>query len=72
MLAGKEVTLPVYGDATNRLANGQIQQDVMAAWQHVLGRYNLKLMMMAGFSERQASVVLTPFIGQAIDVFNPG
>jgi len=72
MLAGKAVTLPVYGDATNRLANGQIQQDVMAAWQQVLGRYNLKLMMMAGFSERQASVVLTPFIGQAIDVFNPG
>ncbi len=72
MLAGKAVTLPVYGDATNRLANGQIQQDVMAAWQQVLGGYNRELMMLAGFSPRQASVVLTPFVGQTIDVFNPG
>lgn len=72
MLAGKEVTVPVYGDATNRLANGQIQQDVMAAFQQVVSGYNLKLMMMQGFSERQAKVVLSPFIGQTRAVFNPG
>ncbi|MEN5018220.1 ABC transporter permease [Erwinia sp. Eh17-17] len=72
ILAGKEVTLPVYGDATNRLANGQIQQDVMAAWQQVLAGYKTQLMMMQGFSKQQASVLMTPFIGQTIDVFNPG
>ena len=72
MLAGTQVNLALYGDATNRLANGQIQQDVMAAYQQVLNHYNTELMMRQGFTESQASVILQPFIGQTIDVFNPG
>lgn len=72
MLAGKQVSIPVYGDATNRLANGQIQLDVTAAYQQVLNHYNVQLMMQQGFSAHQAEVILTPAIGQAVDVFNPG
>lgn len=72
MLAGNAVSLPVFGDATNRMANGQIQVDVLAAWQQVLGHYNRALMQQQGFSARQAAVVLTPFIGQTQDLFNPG
>lgn len=72
LLSGKAVTVPVYGDATNRLANGQIQQDVVAAYQEMLSVYNMSLLLRNGFSERQANVVLTPIIGQAVDVFNPG
>ena len=64
--------IPVYGDATNRLANGQIQQDVLAAYQAILTQYNTDLLLSSGFSERQASVVLSPIIGQSLDVFNPG
>jgi len=72
MLAGEQVNIPVYGDATNRLANGQIQLDVMAAYQQMLSHYNIELMMQQGFSARQAEVILTPAIGQTVDVFNPG
>jgi ABC-2 type transport system permease protein len=72
LLSGKRVTIPVYGDATNRLANGQIQQDVLAAYQDMLKRYNMSLMLRNGFSERQAEVVLTPVVSQAVEVFNPG
>ncbi|CAK9883772.1 MAG: hypothetical protein XXXJIFNMEKO3_00145 [Candidatus Erwinia impunctatus] len=59
VLAGKSVTVPVYGDATNRLANGQIQQDVVAVYQQLLQHYETLLMLKSGFSERQASVILT-------------
>ncbi|MFG1174060.1 ABC transporter permease [Erwiniaceae bacterium CAU 1747] len=72
MLSGKPVNIPVYGDATNRLANGQIQLDVMAAYQQVLSQYSIELMQQHGFSPRQAEVILTPIVGQTIDVFNPG
>ncbi|MEJ4046103.1 ABC transporter permease [Erwinia sp. SLM-02] len=72
MLAGKQVTIPVYGDATNRLANGQIELDVMAAYQQVMSFYNLLLMQQQGFSAPQAQVILSPIIGQTVDVFNPG
>lgn len=72
MLAGKAVNIPVYGDATNRLANGQIQQDVLAAYQQMMAHYNTELMMRQGFTARQASVILTPFIGQTVALFNPG
>lgn len=72
MLAGNAVSLPVFGDATNRMANGQIQVDVLAAWQQVLGHYNSALLQRQGFSARQAAVVLTPFVGQTEDLFNPG
>ncbi|KAB8309815.1 MULTISPECIES: ABC transporter permease [Rahnella] len=72
ILAGQNIVIPVYGDATNRLANGQIQQDVLAAYQAILTQYNTDLLLSNGFSERQASVVLSPIIGQSLDVFNPG
>ncbi|MFO6297507.1 ABC transporter permease [Rahnella selenatireducens] len=72
ILAGENIVIPVYGDATNRLANGQIQQDVLAAYQAILTQYNTDLLLSSGFSERQASVVLSPIIGQSLAVFNPG
>ncbi|WP_058912626.1 ABC transporter permease [Entomohabitans teleogrylli] len=72
LLAGKSVTVPVYGDATNRLANGQIQQDVVAAYQEMLNHYDIELMLRSGFSYRQAQVILTPIIAQTQDLFNPG
>jgi len=72
ILAGENIVIPVYGDATNRLANGQIQQDVLAAYQAILTQYNTDLLLSNGFSERQARVVLSPIIGQSLDVFNPG
>ena len=72
ILSGQNIVVPVYGDATNRLANGQIQQDVLAAYQSILTQYNSDLLLRNGFSERQASVVLSPMVGQTLDLFNPG
>lgn len=72
ILAGEDIVIPVYGDATNRLANGQIQQDVLAAYQSLLSQYNTQLLLQNGFSTRQASVLLTPIVGQTLDLFNPG
>ncbi|MBU9830232.1 ABC transporter permease [Rahnella sp. FC061912-K] len=72
ILAGQNIVIPVYGDATNRLANGQIQQDVLGAYQAILTQYNTDLLLSNGFSERQASVVLSPMVGQTLDLFNPG
>lgn len=72
ILSGQNIVVPVYGDATNRLANGQIQQDVVAAYQQLLTQYNNGLLLRSGFSERQAQVILTPIVGQTLDVFNPG
>ena len=71
ILSGQNIVVPVYGDATNRLANGQIQQDVVAAYQQLLTEYNNGLLL-RGFSERQAQILLTPILGQTLDVFNPG
>lgn len=72
LLAGKSVTIPVYGDATNRLPNGQIQQDVQAAYQEMLRYYETEVMLAHGFSLRQAEVILAPITGRTEDVFNPG
>ncbi|MBH1929757.1 ABC transporter permease [Serratia rubidaea] len=72
ILHGENIVVPVYGDATNRLANGQIQQDVVAAYQQLLSQYNTSLLLRSGFSERQAQIILTPIQGQTLDVFNPG
>lgn len=72
ILAGQNIVIPVYGDATNRLANGQIQQDVLGAYQAILTQYNTDLLLSNGFSERQASMVLSPMVGQTLDLFNPG
>lgn len=72
ILHGDSVVIPMYGDATNRLANGQIQQDVTAAYQQILNQYNTTLLQRNGFSEQQVQVLLTPIRGQTLDVFNPG
>ncbi|WP_145580082.1 ABC transporter permease [Yersinia vastinensis] len=72
ILNGESIVIPVYGDATNRLANGQIQQDVVTAYQQLLNEYNSGLLLRSGFTPRQAEVLLTPIRGQTLDVFNPG
>lgn len=72
ILSGRDVVIPVYGDATNRLANGQIQQDVVAAYQSILTQYNSDLLMRSGFTGKQANVLLMPIVGQTLDLFNPG
>ncbi|CNI67775.1 multidrug ABC transporter permease [Yersinia frederiksenii] len=72
ILNGESIVIPVYGDATNRLANGQIQQDVVAAYQQLLNEYNSGLLLRSGFTPGQAEVLLTPIRGQILEVFNPG
>lgn len=72
ILHGEAITVPVYGDATNRLANGQIEQDVIATYQQLLARYNNDILLRAGFDAPQAELVIQPFVGQTLDIFNPG
>nr|WP_233356418.1 ABC transporter permease [Brenneria sp. L3-3C-1] len=72
LLASAAIIIPAYGDATNRLANGQIQQDVLAAWQQLLAVYHRDLLLRSGFSSQQAEVILMPMVGQTQGLFNPG
>ncbi|WP_448682728.1 ABC transporter permease [Pseudomonas nicosulfuronedens] len=72
VLRGEAVTVPIFGDATNRMANGQIQQDISATYSELSLRYNRERLMRGGFSEVQANVLLQPAIGQLTDLFNPG
>ncbi|WP_075183014.1 ABC transporter permease [Pantoea sp. 1.19] len=72
ILAGKAVTIPVYGDATNRLAGGQIQMDVTAAYQQLVADYQQKRLQLSGMDATRAAALNAPFIGQTQDVFNPG
>jgi ABC-2 type transport system permease protein len=59
VLRGEAVTIPIFGDATNRMANGQIQQDISATYNELSLRYNQAQLMRAGFSTDQASVLLS-------------
>lgn len=72
MLAGSSVSIPVFGDATNRLPNGQIQQNVLAAYQQMLSHYEIELMMKNQFTRAQAQPVLAPITGLTLPLFNPG
>lgn len=72
VLRGEAVTVPIFGDATNRMANGQIQQDISATYTELSLRYNRERLMRGGFSEQQSNVLLQPTIGQLTDLFNPG
>ncbi|MDX7986826.1 ABC transporter permease [Xenorhabdus sp. 12] len=72
LLNGQNVTVPVYGDATNRLANGQIQQDLALAYQELLSEYNGALLLQANFSLEQVKILLQPIKGETIGLFNPG
>lgn len=72
MLAGESVSIPVFGDATNRLPNGQIEQDVIAAYQQMLAHYNNEILLSHGFTSPEASVLLTPIKAEIQPLFNPG
>ncbi|MDC9606341.1 ABC transporter permease [Xenorhabdus griffiniae] len=72
LLNGQNVTVPVYGDATNRLANGQIQHDLALAYQQLLAEYNGKLLLQSGFSIEQVKTLLQPIRSETIGLFNPG
>lgn len=72
VLRGEAVSVPIFGDATNRMANGQIQQDISATYNELTLRYNAHLLLHNGFSASQAEVLLSPVVGQLTDLFNPG
>ncbi|MFZ5957973.1 ABC transporter permease [Pseudomonas sp. QL9] len=72
VLRGEAVTIPIFGDATNRMANGQIQQDIGTTYNELSLRYNRDLLKRSGFSEEQADVLLSPVVGDLSALFNPG
>ena len=72
LLRGEALVIPYFGDATNRMANGQIQQDISAVYSALTSRYNAALLEREGFTATQAQVVLSPLVGQLTDLFNPG
>lgn len=72
LLSGKNITVPVYGDATNRLASGQIQQELSKAYQTLLNTYNTQLLTKAGYSQEQANVIITPIRSETEPLYNPG
>ncbi|MFV0549248.1 MAG: ABC transporter permease [Limnobaculum xujianqingii] len=72
ILHGENVTIPAYGDATNRLANGQIEQDVISAYRSMTLSYNSEILMNNGFTPVQIQRILSPINAQSIDLFNPG
>lgn len=72
ILAGKSVAIPVYGDATNRLPNGQIQQNIAAAYQQMLSRYETELLMQHDFTQSEAQLLLQPMVAETLPLFNPG
>ncbi|UYZ85167.1 ABC transporter permease [Entomomonas sp. E2T0] len=71
-LSGKTATISIYGDATSRLANGQIQQAITAIYQELSTQRNQQLLYAQGFSQDQASVVLSPMKNTLTDLYNPG
>ncbi|SQI43122.1 ABC-2 family transporter protein [Leminorella richardii] len=72
ILHGENVTIPAYGDATSRLANGQIERDVVAAYRTMTTAYNQEILMNNGFTPLQIDRILSPIKAQTIDLFNPG
>ncbi|WP_029686934.1 ABC transporter permease [Tatumella saanichensis] len=72
ILSGEQVAIPVYGDATNRLPNGQIQQDVVAAYQHMLSHYDQQILLQSNFTQPEADLLLTPIRSIVQPLFNPG
>ncbi|RKS86045.1 ABC-2 type transport system permease protein [Orbus hercynius] len=72
LIKGDSVTIAAYGDASSRLANGQIQQDLKAIYQQFLIDYNAVLMRNSGFTDAQIDIVLSPIKGQTDPLFNPG
>jgi len=72
ILHGENVVIPAYGDATSRLPNGQIQQDVTAAYWAMVFSYNKEMLLNNDFTATQIEQILSPIKGQTIDLFNPG
>lgn len=72
ILHGENVVIPAYGDATSRLPNGQIQQDVTAAYRAMVQSYNQEILLNNDFTPVQISQILSPIKAQTMDLFNPG
>ncbi|MWN31908.1 ABC transporter permease [Gilliamella sp. Pra-s54] len=72
LLSGQEVTIPAYGDASSRLANGLIQVDIKGIYQQILTEYNTRIMRNNGFSDKQINIILSPIKGQTEPLYNPG
>lgn len=72
VLQGKNITVPVFGDATNRLASGQIQQELGKAYQELLAGYNTRILQNAGYSPEQASLIISPIQAETVAMYNLG
>lgn len=72
LLKGESITIPAYGDASSRLANGMIQQDFKAIYQQVLNDYNANIMRNSGLSTEQVKIVLMPIKSQSAPLYNAG
>ena len=72
LLNGEEVTIPAYGDASSRLANGLIQVDIKGIYQQILTEYNTRVMRNGGFSDQQINIILSPIKAQTMPLYNAG
>lgn len=72
LMRGELVTIPAYGDASSRLANGMIQQDFKAIFQQVITNYNANIMRNSSFSPDQINIILAPIKSQTIPLYNAG
>ena len=72
LLRGEAITIPAYGDASSRLANGMIQQDFKSIYQQFLSRYNADLMRNSGLSTEQVNIILMPIKSQIDPLYNAG
>lgn len=72
LLKGESITIPAYGDASSRLANGMIQQDFKSIYQQVLNDYNANIMRNSGLSTEQVKIVLMPIKSQSDPLYNAG
>lgn len=72
LMRGELVTIPAYGDASSRLANGMIQQDFKAIFQQVITNYNANIMRNSSFSPDQVNIILAPIKSQTIPLYNAG
>lgn len=71
-LRGDNVSISIYGDATSRLSNGQIQQAITAIYQQLSTQYNEQILYTQGFSKDQANAILNPIKNTLTDLYNPG
>lgn len=72
LLRDENVTIPVYGDSTNRLANGLLQQDMTAAYETLLLHYHHDTLAKQGLSESEIHYLLRPVHSETSMLFNPG